>query len=195
MLLDVRLASKYEAGHAADCLSCPLYLPIQAWDVPSIIRRAGFAFFGIFGTGAMTFPPSLTLAQAAAAAAAALCVCVCMCLFVHVRVCIGCFLRATTHWSGCHRRCHCRAMLTAPVPATCRAQHSICRRGGSQGAAQQAAHPALRVWRQPGEQVRDQGDSARVCVRPGRVCVLWGPAPASCMVLHARSNVLHPTCV
>lgn len=54
MLLDVRLGSKYENGHAAGSLSAPLYLPIQAWDVPSIIRRAGFAFFGIYGTGGRT---------------------------------------------------------------------------------------------------------------------------------------------
>ncbi|KAF8060582.1 rhodanese-like domain-containing protein 14 [Scenedesmus sp. PABB004] len=50
VLLDVRLAGKYAAGHAAGAVSAPLYLPIQAWDLPSIIRRAGFAFFGIYGT-------------------------------------------------------------------------------------------------------------------------------------------------
>ena len=50
ILLDVRLGSKYEASHAAGSLSAPLYLPIQKWDVASIIRRAGFAFFGIYGT-------------------------------------------------------------------------------------------------------------------------------------------------
>lgn len=26
------------------------YLPIQKWDLPSIIRRAGFAAFGVYGT-------------------------------------------------------------------------------------------------------------------------------------------------
>jgi hypothetical protein len=51
ILLDVRLGSKYEAGHAEGSLSTPLYLPIQKWDVASSIRRAGFAFFGIYGTG------------------------------------------------------------------------------------------------------------------------------------------------
>jgi hypothetical protein len=51
VLLDVRLASKYESGHAEGSLSGPLYLPIQKWDAASIIRRAGFAFFGIYGTG------------------------------------------------------------------------------------------------------------------------------------------------
>lgn len=50
LLLDVRLGSKYESSHAAASLSAPLYLPIQKWDVASIIRRAGFAFFGIYGT-------------------------------------------------------------------------------------------------------------------------------------------------
>lgn len=51
ILLDVRLGNKYEASHAAGSLSTPLYLPIQNWDIASIIRRAGFAFFGIYGTG------------------------------------------------------------------------------------------------------------------------------------------------
>jgi hypothetical protein len=52
VLLDVRLINKYEASHAAGSLSAPLYNPIQKWDLPSIIRRSGFAFFGIYGTGA-----------------------------------------------------------------------------------------------------------------------------------------------
>lgn len=51
ILVDVRLGNKYEASHAAGSLSTPLYLPIQKWDIASIIRRAGFAFFGIYGTG------------------------------------------------------------------------------------------------------------------------------------------------
>jgi hypothetical protein len=51
VLVDVRLVNKYEAGHAAGSFSIPLYNPIQSWDLPSIIRRAGFAFFGIYGTG------------------------------------------------------------------------------------------------------------------------------------------------
>lgn len=50
VLLDVRLNNKYEASHAEGSLSGPLYLPIQKWDAASIIRRAGFAFFGIYGT-------------------------------------------------------------------------------------------------------------------------------------------------
>jgi len=51
VLVDVRLFNKYEAGHAAGSFSIPLYNPIQSWDLPAIIRRAGFAFFGIYGTG------------------------------------------------------------------------------------------------------------------------------------------------
>lgn len=49
-LVDVRLVNKYESSHAAGALSIPLYNPIQSWDLPSTIRRAGFAFFGIYGT-------------------------------------------------------------------------------------------------------------------------------------------------
>ncbi|WIA35407.1 hypothetical protein OEZ86_003852 [Tetradesmus obliquus] len=50
VLLDVRLGNKYEASHAAISVSTPLYNPIQKWDLPSTLRRAGFAFFGIYGT-------------------------------------------------------------------------------------------------------------------------------------------------
>jgi rhodanese-related sulfurtransferase len=50
VLVDVRLGNKYDSSHAAGALSIPLYNPIQNWDLPSIIRRAGFAFFGIYGT-------------------------------------------------------------------------------------------------------------------------------------------------
>lgn len=50
VLVDVRLANKYENDHAAKSISVPLYQPIQNWDPISNIRRAGFAFFGIFGT-------------------------------------------------------------------------------------------------------------------------------------------------
>eukprot|EP00878_Enallax_costatus_P019678 GHUV01020763.1.p1 GENE.GHUV01020763.1~~GHUV01020763.1.p1 ORF type:complete len:190 (+),score=53.23 GHUV01020763.1:371-940(+) len=50
VLVDVRLGNKYESAHAAGSLSIPLYNPIQNWDLASTIRRAGFAFFGIYGT-------------------------------------------------------------------------------------------------------------------------------------------------
>jgi hypothetical protein len=35
-------------------VNVPLYRPILGWDIPSNIRRAGFAFFGVFGTGELT---------------------------------------------------------------------------------------------------------------------------------------------
>lgn len=50
VLVDVRLGGKYEASHAAASLSLPLYLPIQNWDLASIIRRAGWWWRG--GTAA-----------------------------------------------------------------------------------------------------------------------------------------------
>lgn len=50
VLLDVRLARKYDQAHASGAVNVPLYNPISKWDIPSIIRRAGFAFFGIYGT-------------------------------------------------------------------------------------------------------------------------------------------------
>jgi hypothetical protein len=51
VLADVRLPGKYAECHADGAVSLPLYIPIQRWDLPSIIRRVGFAFFGIYGTG------------------------------------------------------------------------------------------------------------------------------------------------
>ncbi len=50
ILLDVRMERKYTQGHPVNAVNVPLYIPIQKWDIPSIIRRAGFAFFGIYGT-------------------------------------------------------------------------------------------------------------------------------------------------
>ncbi|GLI63265.1 hypothetical protein VaNZ11_006169 [Volvox africanus] len=50
VILDVRLADSYARRAAAPSVNVPLYQPIADWDLASIIRRAGFAFFGIFGT-------------------------------------------------------------------------------------------------------------------------------------------------
>uniref|UniRef100_A0A061R0P2 Rhodanese-like domain-containing protein chloroplastic-like n=1 Tax=Tetraselmis sp. GSL018 TaxID=582737 RepID=A0A061R0P2_9CHLO len=50
VIVDVRLARKAELGKPSNSLNIPLYQPIQGWDIPSTIRRIGFAFFGIFGT-------------------------------------------------------------------------------------------------------------------------------------------------
>ena len=53
LLVAVRLAPKYEASHASSTLNVPLYKPIEGWGPAATIRRAGFAFFGIYGTGAL----------------------------------------------------------------------------------------------------------------------------------------------
>ncbi|GLC65641.1 hypothetical protein PLESTF_000321900 [Pleodorina starrii] len=50
VLLDVRLAERYSARSPLPSTNVPLYQPIAGWDPASNIRRAGFAFFGIFGT-------------------------------------------------------------------------------------------------------------------------------------------------
>ena len=57
--MDVRLADKYNLFHAEGSVSVPLYQPIQNWDFPSILRRLGFAFFGIYGTGGNVHPSIL----------------------------------------------------------------------------------------------------------------------------------------
>lgn len=56
LLLDVRPAADFAAVRAPGASSSsvvvnvPLYIPIQKWDAPSVIRRLAFAFFGIAGT-------------------------------------------------------------------------------------------------------------------------------------------------
>eukprot|EP01025_Chloroclados_australasicus_P059837 TRINITY_DN7595_c0_g1_i1.p1 TRINITY_DN7595_c0_g1~~TRINITY_DN7595_c0_g1_i1.p1 ORF type:complete len:198 (+),score=28.02 TRINITY_DN7595_c0_g1_i1:47-595(+) len=50
VLLDVRLARKVEHGAMQYSTNIPLYQPISGWGLAANIRRAGFAFFGIFGT-------------------------------------------------------------------------------------------------------------------------------------------------
>jgi hypothetical protein len=49
-LMDVRLNRKYVNGAMEHSVNFPLYQPISGWSIPANIRRAGFAFFGIFGT-------------------------------------------------------------------------------------------------------------------------------------------------
>ena len=51
VLLDVRLADKAAARAALPSLNLPLYRPITGSGLAANIRRVGFAFFGIFGTG------------------------------------------------------------------------------------------------------------------------------------------------
>ena len=50
VLMDIRLARTFEQGAMADSVNFPLYQPIAGWGLASNIRRAGFAFFGIYGT-------------------------------------------------------------------------------------------------------------------------------------------------
>ena len=48
--MDVRLARKFAQGAMPGSVNFPLYQPISGWGLPANIRRAGFAFFGIYGT-------------------------------------------------------------------------------------------------------------------------------------------------
>ena len=50
VLLDVRLQRNFADGAMANSVNVPLYQPISGWSLPANIRRAGFAFFGIYGT-------------------------------------------------------------------------------------------------------------------------------------------------
>ena len=50
VLMDVRLAQKYDANACPNSQSFPLYQPISGMGLAANIRRAGFTFFGVFGT-------------------------------------------------------------------------------------------------------------------------------------------------
>lgn len=50
VLLDVRLADAFSRRSAERSVNAPLYRPITGYDLAANIRRAGFAFFGIYGT-------------------------------------------------------------------------------------------------------------------------------------------------
>lgn len=63
VLLDVRLAGKYQELHPARGRSVPLYRSIVGWDPASTLRRAGFLFFGVSNSERdPNFLPSLFLA-------------------------------------------------------------------------------------------------------------------------------------
>ena len=48
--MDVRLRQRFAEGAIEGSVNYPLYQPISGWGLPANIRRAGFAFFGIYGT-------------------------------------------------------------------------------------------------------------------------------------------------
>mmetsp|Transcript_32164 Transcript_32164/g.70174 ORF Transcript_32164/g.70174 Transcript_32164/m.70174 type:complete len:263 (-) Transcript_32164:436-1224(-) len=50
VLVDVRSPSDYNRGFIEDSLNMPLYRAIQGWGVAANVRRAAFAFFGIYGS-------------------------------------------------------------------------------------------------------------------------------------------------
>jgi hypothetical protein len=50
VLVDVRMARSFETGAMPYSVNVPLYEPISGWGVAANVRRAGFAFFGIYGT-------------------------------------------------------------------------------------------------------------------------------------------------
>eukprot|EP01026_Neomeris_dumetosa_P016075 TRINITY_DN1610_c0_g1_i2.p2 TRINITY_DN1610_c0_g1~~TRINITY_DN1610_c0_g1_i2.p2 ORF type:complete len:283 (-),score=36.36 TRINITY_DN1610_c0_g1_i2:1087-1935(-) len=49
-VVDVRLARKFENGGINGSINVPLYQPISGMGIAANVRRAGFAFFGIYGT-------------------------------------------------------------------------------------------------------------------------------------------------
>lgn len=48
--MDVRLAHKFDSLACPNSRSFPLYQPISGMGLAANIRRAGFTFFGVFGT-------------------------------------------------------------------------------------------------------------------------------------------------
>lgn len=47
-IIDVRPAGQYEAGFIQGSINVPLYQPIEGWEQRKILRRLGFALFGVF---------------------------------------------------------------------------------------------------------------------------------------------------
>merc|ERR1711907_156304 len=48
MGLDIRPANEFSAGHLEGSVNDPLYQPIEGWSLQQTMRKATFAFFGIF---------------------------------------------------------------------------------------------------------------------------------------------------
>lgn len=49
-MMDIRMARKYAGAAARYSRNYPIYQPISGSSLPANIRRAGFAFFGIYGS-------------------------------------------------------------------------------------------------------------------------------------------------
>ena len=47
-IVDVRPETEYEAGHIEGSVNVSLYQPITGWEPRQVLRKAGYAFFGIF---------------------------------------------------------------------------------------------------------------------------------------------------
>ncbi|KAK9904100.1 hypothetical protein WJX75_004511 [Coccomyxa subellipsoidea] len=47
-IIDIRPPDEFKAGHIKGSIHIPLYRPITGWDARKFLRRAGFAFFGVF---------------------------------------------------------------------------------------------------------------------------------------------------
>ncbi|CAL8470779.1 g10321 [Coccomyxa elongata] len=47
-VIDIRPPDEFKAGHIKGSIHVPLYRPITGWDARKFLRRAGFAFFGVF---------------------------------------------------------------------------------------------------------------------------------------------------
>lgn len=50
VIVDVRSPSDYDQGFIEGSLNVPLYRAIQGWGLAANVRRAAFAFFGIYGS-------------------------------------------------------------------------------------------------------------------------------------------------
>lgn len=47
-IIDIRPAAEYAAGFIQGSVNVPLYQPIQGWEQRKVLRRIGFALFGVF---------------------------------------------------------------------------------------------------------------------------------------------------
>ncbi|KAL4430353.1 hypothetical protein ABPG77_002159 [Micractinium sp. CCAP 211/92] len=51
-VIDIRPSNEFQRGRIPGSVNCCFYQPIEGWSPDKIIRRAGFAFFGVYGTEA-----------------------------------------------------------------------------------------------------------------------------------------------
>lgn len=48
VIIDVRPSPDFDNDHIKGSINVPFFQPIEGWSAWKVLRRAGFAFFGVF---------------------------------------------------------------------------------------------------------------------------------------------------